>query len=142
MGSPLEIIGRQEEMKKLNELWEHTKEGKGSTILVSGEAGIGKTTLVKSFVERKREKQSLIFLSSTCLHYEHPRPYQPFTEITEELLQMEKDERSEMNLINSALPPVEKLRDVTPDTAKDNIYSTFFDVFQRNANPTDRSLYL
>ena len=41
-----QMIGRQTELKFLEKAFKEALEGKGNTIFVSGEVGVGKTTLV------------------------------------------------------------------------------------------------
>ena len=41
------MVGRDKELDRLKEFWRAAINGKGNTVLVSGEAGIGKTRLVK-----------------------------------------------------------------------------------------------
>lgn len=48
LGQP-ELIGREEELSKLKSTLNNAVDGKGSTIFLSGEAGIGKTMLVDAF---------------------------------------------------------------------------------------------
>ena len=43
------LIGRKEEMKTLNNALSQAAQGKGSTIILSGEAGIGKSRLLQEF---------------------------------------------------------------------------------------------
>jgi predicted ATPase/lipopolysaccharide biosynthesis regulator YciM len=45
------LIGREKELQSLRESLENAKNGKGSTVLISGEPGIGKTALVDAFKE-------------------------------------------------------------------------------------------
>jgi Cdc6-like AAA superfamily ATPase len=42
-----EMVGRERELEKLTKHLDDALEGKGSTVFISGEAGIGKTRLVK-----------------------------------------------------------------------------------------------
>jgi class 3 adenylate cyclase/predicted ATPase len=46
------LIGREEELGLLLRRWELAKEGEGRVVLLSGEAGIGKSRLIRSFRER------------------------------------------------------------------------------------------
>ncbi|MBI4228214.1 MAG: AAA family ATPase, partial [Deltaproteobacteria bacterium] len=46
------LVGREQEVKLLLERWEQAKEGKGQAVLVSGEAGIGKSRLIQVLKER------------------------------------------------------------------------------------------
>jgi hypothetical protein len=41
------LVGREQEVELLLERWEQVKEGKGQVVLISGEAGIGKSRLVQ-----------------------------------------------------------------------------------------------
>jgi class 3 adenylate cyclase/tetratricopeptide (TPR) repeat protein len=45
------MIGREEEMAALTRRWERAKSGEGQVVLVSGEAGIGKSRLIHEFRE-------------------------------------------------------------------------------------------
>lgn len=49
--SPL-LVGRETELGQLQQAWEQALEGRRQLVLVTGEAGIGKTTLVEAFVAR------------------------------------------------------------------------------------------
>ncbi|MEJ2114234.1 MAG: AAA family ATPase, partial [Flavobacteriaceae bacterium] len=67
-----------EELAQLNLHLKHATEGKGTTILISGEAGTGKTKLVETFLEQAKKKDVTI-LSGWCLS-EVTTPYLPFIE--------------------------------------------------------------
>jgi len=43
-----DLIGREEEIKRLKQSLEGAKESRGSTFLISGEAGIGKTRIIEA----------------------------------------------------------------------------------------------
>ncbi|WP_428266883.1 TOMM system kinase/cyclase fusion protein [Haliangium sp.] len=45
-----ELVGREQELSLLRERWHQSRQGRGSAILVSGEAGIGKSRLVHELV--------------------------------------------------------------------------------------------
>jgi hypothetical protein len=45
-----ELLGRDAELEQLADAWRDAQQGRGATILLEGEAGIGKTRLVDSFV--------------------------------------------------------------------------------------------
>src|SRR5262249_12129399 len=47
-----ELVGRQEELELLLRRWSKAKDGEGQVVLVSGEAGIGKSRLTAALVER------------------------------------------------------------------------------------------
>jgi len=57
--------------------------GQGAVVLVSGEAGIGKTSLVRAFVAAERRATRV--LAGACDDLAVPRPLGPFLEIAHEL---------------------------------------------------------
>jgi protein O-GlcNAc transferase len=72
------LIGRQEELSLLLEHLERSRSGRGSTILISGEAGIGKTRLLE---ELKAVARSMgVQVLSASSFYESLTPYLPFLE--------------------------------------------------------------
>jgi len=46
------FVGRAEELEHLWSIWERTREGEGQVVSISGEAGIGKSRLVRQFHKR------------------------------------------------------------------------------------------
>ena len=48
----LPLIGRDEEMELLLRRWERTRRGEGQVVLLSGEAGIGKSRLTVALLEQ------------------------------------------------------------------------------------------
>jgi len=48
--APTTLIGRDHEWEQLHDAWQHTHEGGSSFVLVSGEAGIGKSRLAEEFL--------------------------------------------------------------------------------------------
>lgn len=51
--SPARIIGRDRQFDALGEVWEQVRAGRGATVLLAGDAGVGKTTLVDAFCARQ-----------------------------------------------------------------------------------------
>lgn len=49
---PVSVVGRDAELARLDEWLRHALNGQRQLVLISGEAGIGKTTLVQTFLER------------------------------------------------------------------------------------------
>lgn len=47
-----ELVGREHEMGLLLERWEQTKDGDGQVVLLTGEAGIGKSRMIETLAER------------------------------------------------------------------------------------------
>jgi predicted ATPase len=46
------LVGREQELEVLRECWAQVKEGVGQVVLLSGEAGIGKSRLVHMLQEQ------------------------------------------------------------------------------------------
>ncbi len=71
------MAGRQQELAQLNQFLVQARKGKGSTVLISGEAGCGKTRLANEFL--KVAKSEATVLSGWCLS-NSAIPYFPFIE--------------------------------------------------------------
>jgi pimeloyl-ACP methyl ester carboxylesterase/predicted amidohydrolase len=82
------MVGRDKELGQLKEFLHATINGKGNTVLVSGEAGIGKTRLVKE-LEGYAESLGVKVLEGRCL-YESPTPFLPFREALRSIFQVSK----------------------------------------------------
>ncbi len=71
------FIGREKKLADLREGLNKAIEGKGNTILISGEAGLGKTTLIRKFLASS-PNDPLAVLSGTALE-ESSEPFQIFS---------------------------------------------------------------
>jgi len=72
------LVGRQNEVIQLQDSLNELKQGKGKTIIVSGEAGIGKTRLMNE-TTAYMEKQGVRTIRVYCLPHENTDSYLPFT---------------------------------------------------------------
>ncbi|UCG70783.1 MAG: DUF2791 family P-loop domain-containing protein, partial [Thermoplasmata archaeon] len=72
------LVGRDDELKELQTYLDKSAEGEGSTVFISGEAGIGKTRLVNELKEIAQSKGFQI-LSGNCM-YESLTPFMPLME--------------------------------------------------------------
>jgi pimeloyl-ACP methyl ester carboxylesterase len=84
------MVGRDMELDQLKEFLHATIKGKGNTVLVSGEAGIGKTRLVKE-LEAYAGQLGAKVLEGHCL-YESPTPFLPFREALRSIFQVSKSD--------------------------------------------------
>jgi DNA-binding CsgD family transcriptional regulator len=50
-GTPIELLERDEQLKRLSESFAHAREGRGRIVAIAAEAGAGKTALTERFVE-------------------------------------------------------------------------------------------
>jgi len=61
------MVGREPELELLLERWEQVKEGEGWVVMLSGEAGIGKSRLTQELRERAVEPHTTLrFQCSRC----------------------------------------------------------------------------
>ena len=79
-----EFVGRKDELAKLNKLLKKANAGFGSFIVISGEAGIGKTMLAKKFSQDAKNFGALS-VSAQFNSSNKFEPYTPFKEIVEQL---------------------------------------------------------
>jgi len=73
------LIGRDDELQHLLSAWQATISGQGQVILISGEAGVGKTRLVAELAQSAGWRDG-ITLWGSCYEYERALPYQPLVE--------------------------------------------------------------
>ena len=66
------LIGRDEEFSRIKSRWERSKAGSGQVVLLSGEAGIGKTRLVESLLDDIDSDHHRIRLFCTPLNAQNP----------------------------------------------------------------------
>lgn len=91
-----ELIGREQEIQQLIKHFDSAVGGKGTTVFVSGEAGVGKTRLVSEFLDHAKKDGAKV-LTGWCLS-EAGIPYFPFTEAFNAYLSSLRDERVKSNL--------------------------------------------
>jgi len=72
----MELVERDQQLKKLTDAWGQAKAGKGRIALVSGEAGIGKTSLVERFVSEQSRTARVLWGACDALF--SPQPLGPF----------------------------------------------------------------
>ncbi|MFO7791838.1 MAG: tetratricopeptide repeat protein [Candidatus Saliniplasma sp.] len=70
------IVGREDELNQLVFLLDDLENDKGNTIFISGEEGVGKTTLVEE-VKRTVAEKNIKILEGNCI-YGVSKPYLPF----------------------------------------------------------------
>jgi class 3 adenylate cyclase/predicted ATPase len=91
------VVGRGEEVGLLRRLWEQCKEGLGHAVLVSGTAGIGKSTVVEILRAHVRE-EGLPRIVFRCSPYHRNIPLYPLVTHIETLLQVGRGEPPEVKL--------------------------------------------
>ncbi len=73
------LVGREQELAYLADGWQAALAGQCHLLLISGEAGVGKTRLVQEFADRQRW-QGVRILQGRCYEFERLLPYQPAAE--------------------------------------------------------------
>lgn len=76
VGPLLPLVGRRLPYEQLEEQWQRALKGRGPMTLVSGEPGIGKTRLVRSFLDAVSSRSGTTVLKGRC-EESIPRPFQP-----------------------------------------------------------------
>ncbi|GAB4478233.1 MAG: AAA family ATPase [Anaerolineales bacterium] len=79
------FVGRADEMRRLSTLWEQALAGKGNTVFLVGEAGVGKTRLAEEFSTLVRCKGGSIVYGN-CYQPERELPLQPIRELVQGLV--------------------------------------------------------
>jgi anti-anti-sigma factor len=72
------FVGREAQLQRLLHWWVLAQQGQGSIVLISGEAGIGKTRLVE---ELSSTLSGAAILFGPCSESEESTPFQPFIEL-------------------------------------------------------------
>jgi tetratricopeptide (TPR) repeat protein/DNA-binding MarR family transcriptional regulator len=84
------FVGRDTELNRILEAFDDVIRSMGKCLLVSGEAGIGKTRLVTEIIERLRKKDIHV-LHGSCLYQTSIDPYMPFVEALGDYLARAED---------------------------------------------------
>jgi class 3 adenylate cyclase/tetratricopeptide (TPR) repeat protein len=91
------LVGRDRELGLLLERREQVQEGEGHAVLITGEAGLGKSRLVQAFRGRLIEEPHT-WLECHCTPYTRASAFFPLIEILEKALRFRKPEDSEPKL--------------------------------------------
>jgi DNA-binding CsgD family transcriptional regulator/tetratricopeptide (TPR) repeat protein len=78
-GAPV-LIGREREVATLRSLIDETRQGRGHVLLLSGEAGIGKSRLLAEG-KRQASDQGLLVLQGACFPTDRSAPYAPLLDL-------------------------------------------------------------
>ena len=85
------LVGREHEVGLLRERWVQSRDGLGQVVLLSGEAGIGKSRLVRVLTERVAD-EGAPWLTLRCSPYHTNSAFYPVIEHLQRLLQWHRHE--------------------------------------------------
>ncbi|HVR98668.1 MAG TPA: protein kinase [Thermoanaerobaculia bacterium] len=96
------LIGREREMELLLGLWREAAEGTGKVVLIGGEAGMGKSHLVRAFRERVKSEAQWLFCYGSP--YASSSPLQPVVDLLRRMLDA-RNEDSPLDRLEAMLRP-------------------------------------
>src|SRR6266571_2944826 len=85
------LVGREEELGLLLKRWERAKDGEGQVVLLSGEAGIGKSRLVQELKEQVVREEGTRIEPRCSSYYQNSALY-PLIEHIQRLLQFRRED--------------------------------------------------
>ena len=87
------LVGRVQEVGLLRERWAHVKDGIGQVVLISGEAGIGKSRLVQTLLEHVAAEPQAWMTPCQCSPYHQHSALYPMIDLLEQVaLRFEREE--------------------------------------------------
>jgi len=93
------LVGREQEIGLLRERWAQVKDGLGQVVLLSGEAGIGKSRLVQVLTEQvAAEPQAWLTPCQCSPYYQHTALYPLIDSLERVALRFEREESSPQKL--------------------------------------------
>ncbi|MSP12518.1 MAG: adenylate/guanylate cyclase domain-containing protein [Chloroflexi bacterium] len=93
------LVGRKQELGALMECWERVKDGVGQVVVLSGEAGIGKSRLVQSMKEQIAREPQAWLTPCQCSPYHQNSALNPIIELLEHIvLRFEQGDSPEQKL--------------------------------------------
>lgn len=98
------FVGREAELDQLLEHWKQAREGVGQSVLLSGEAGIGKTRLVQVLTEHIAEDSHTRLTCRSSPYFEFSA-FHPLIDLLERWLQFQRNDSPEkkLNRLETAL---------------------------------------
>ncbi|MHA2601282.1 MAG: ATP-binding protein [Candidatus Thorarchaeota archaeon SMTZ1-83] len=107
------FVGRKQELRVLENHFREMLKGQGSTVLVTGEAGIGKSRLVWE-LGREAKKERARYMVARCFLGPEGVPYQPILEVVHSYLELKgaKDSVKLYDFIEKKAPHLAQRKEV------------------------------
>jgi predicted ATPase len=91
------LVGRESEVTLLQERWEQAKSGQGHVVLLTGDAGIGKSRLVQMLKEHVANQPHTCWECRSLSYFENTALF-PLTELIQRLLRFQAEETPDAKL--------------------------------------------
>src|SRR5262249_11094680 len=85
------LVGREQEVGLLLERWEQARSGQGQVVLLTGDAGIGKSRLVQMLKEHIAQEPHTRWECRSVEHYQNTALF-PLTDLFQRLLQFQAED--------------------------------------------------
>jgi predicted ATPase len=108
------FVGRARELEELRRVLDGTGAGSGATVLVSGEAGIGKTRLAAELAGRARDAGFEVLVGRSIDLVGVELPYQPFAEALRAVGGLRREAGSQLHVFEDALALLAAHADAAP----------------------------
>jgi len=98
-GLSTQIIGRDHELQLLTDRWENVVEGDGQFVLLRGEAGIGKSALIRTFLNIVKQGDAAWLMTWFCSPYEKSSAFHPLIQFLRDFwFKFEEQDSNELKL--------------------------------------------
>src|SRR5262245_58199507 len=91
------LVGREQEVGLLVERWEQVKAGQGQVVLLSGDAGIGKSRLVQMLKEHVANESHTLWECRSLSYFENTALF-PLTDLFQRLLRFQAEDTPDTKL--------------------------------------------
>jgi len=87
------LVGRDNEIDRLYDLWEEAKAGRSNVVLLSGEPGLGKSRIIQSIVQHTAKEEDAWLVFHHCSPYHKQTAFYPIAQLISQIaLQFKPDE--------------------------------------------------
>ena len=117
------ILGREAELAKMSGWLDQALGGERQTIFITGEPGIGKTTIVQAFLEQASQSSVLVARGQCLEHYGAAEPYLPVLDGFSRLLRSSGGTQAVDLLRHQAPMWLAQMPSVIPQSERDSLQS-------------------